>query len=158
VPWEYTENEVSLGTIHSSTEQVKDAVKQWSTLTLHRDFRVVKSSLKIYDVHCVKPDCAFRVYAYKGKWDHYIEVRGVVSDTCTLDRIDARHRNISANFVASHMYPNIVENTSCERYRAALWPDVKSRWCTRHMKENFHSQFEKKALSKLFERLCEQTQ
>jgi hypothetical protein len=22
-----------------------------------------------------------------------------------------------------------------------LWPDVKSRWCTRHMKANFHSQF-----------------
>jgi hypothetical protein len=29
--------------------------------------------------------------------------------TCTLDRIDARHQNISADFVASHMYPHIVK-------------------------------------------------
>ena len=45
-----------------------------------------------------------------------------------------------------------------EWHREALWTDVKSRWCTRHMKANFHSQFRNKALSKLFERLCEQTQ
>jgi hypothetical protein len=33
---------------------------------------------------------------------------------CTLDWIDARHRNISADFVASHMYPTIVKCTSYE--------------------------------------------
>jgi hypothetical protein len=47
---------------------------------------------------------------------------------------------------------------SHERYRDPLWPDVKSRWCTRHMKANLHSQFKNKTLSKLFERLCEQSQ
>jgi hypothetical protein len=41
------------------TAHVKDAVKQWSSLTLHRQFRVVKTSLRIYDVHCKKEDCAF---------------------------------------------------------------------------------------------------
>jgi hypothetical protein len=54
------------------------------------------------------------VYAYKGKWDHYIEVREVVPQTCTLDRIDARHQYISADFVASNMYPTIVKCTSYE--------------------------------------------
>jgi hypothetical protein len=33
----------------------------------------------------------------------------VKGHTFTLDRIDARHRNISADFVASHMYPHIVK-------------------------------------------------
>jgi hypothetical protein len=50
------------------------------------------------------------VYAYMGKWDNYIQVKEVKDHTCTLDRIDARHRNISANFVASHMYPHIVNS------------------------------------------------
>jgi hypothetical protein len=55
------------------------------------------------------------VYAYKGKWDHYLEVKEVMPHTCTLDRIDARHRNIiSADFVASHMYPTIAKCTSYE--------------------------------------------
>jgi hypothetical protein len=42
------------------------------------------------------------------KWDNYIQVKEVKGHTCTLDRIDARHRNILADFVASHMYPDIV--------------------------------------------------
>jgi hypothetical protein len=94
VPWEYTENEVTVYAMYPSTAHVKDAVKQWSTLTLHREFRVVKSSQRIYDVCCKKEDCSFRVYAYMGKWDNYLEVKEVRGHTCTLDRIDARHRNI----------------------------------------------------------------
>jgi hypothetical protein len=45
-----------------------------------------------------------------GKWDNYIQVKEVKGHTCTLDRINARHRNISDDFVASHMYPHIVNN------------------------------------------------
>jgi transposase-like protein len=52
---------------------------------------------------------------------------------------------------------NKHKDGSQERYRVPLWPDVKSKRCTRHMKANFHSQFKNKALSKLFEWLCEQT-
>jgi hypothetical protein len=66
VPWEYTEIEVCVGAMYPSTAHLKDAVKQWSTLTLHREFRVVKSSHRIYDVCCIKDDCSFRVYAYMG--------------------------------------------------------------------------------------------
>jgi hypothetical protein len=43
VPWEYTENEVCICAMFPSTAHLKDAVKQWSTLTLHREFRVVKT-------------------------------------------------------------------------------------------------------------------
>jgi hypothetical protein len=88
VPWEYTENEVCEGAMYPSTAHLKDAVKQWSTLTLHREFRVVKSSPRIHDV-CCKKDYSFRVYAYMGKWDNYLQVKEVKGHTCTLDRIDA---------------------------------------------------------------------
>jgi hypothetical protein len=37
-------------------------------------------------------------------------VKEVKGHTCTFDRIDARHRNISADFVAGHMYPHIVNS------------------------------------------------
>jgi hypothetical protein len=47
---EYRENAVSIGTMYKSAVEVKDAVKRWSTLTLQREFRVVKSSPHIYDV------------------------------------------------------------------------------------------------------------
>jgi hypothetical protein len=59
VPWEYTKNEVCVGAMYPSTAHLKDAVKQWSTLTLQREFRVVKSSPRIYDVCCIKDDCSF---------------------------------------------------------------------------------------------------
>jgi hypothetical protein len=51
-----------------------------------------------------------------------------------------------------------MKEGSTKRYRAPLWPDIKSRWCVRHMIANFHSQFKNKTLAKVFERLCEQNQ
>ena len=59
VSWEYRENEACVGDMYPTTAYLKDAVKRWSTLTLHREFRVLKSSSRIYEVCCVKPDCAF---------------------------------------------------------------------------------------------------
>ena len=49
-----------------------------------------------------------------------------------------------------------IQNGSTERRRSALWPDLKSRWCMRHMGANFHSQFKNKTLMKLFKWLCSQ--
>jgi hypothetical protein len=109
VPWEYTENEVCVGAMFPSNAHLKDAVKQWSTLNLHKEFRVLKSSPRVYDVCCIKDGCSFRVYAYMEKWNNYVQVKEVKGQTCTLDPIDAIHRNISADFVASHMYPHIVK-------------------------------------------------
>jgi hypothetical protein len=59
VAWEYRENAVSVGAMYKSAVEVKDAVKRWSTLTLQREFRVVKSSPHIYDVQCLKPTVLF---------------------------------------------------------------------------------------------------
>ena len=47
-----------------------------------------------------------------------------------------------------------IQNGSTECRRPALWPDLKCRWCMRHMGANFHSQFKNKTLMKLFKRLC----
>jgi hypothetical protein len=71
VSWEYRDNKVSVDAMYKSAIEVKDAVKRWTTLTLQREFRVVKSSPHIYDVQCLKPNCPFRVYASKGKWKNY---------------------------------------------------------------------------------------
>jgi hypothetical protein len=57
VPWEYTENEVCVGAMFPSTAHLKNAVKQWSTLTLHREFRVVKSSPSVASRMVVLFEC-----------------------------------------------------------------------------------------------------
>jgi hypothetical protein len=114
VAWEYRENAVSIGAMYKSAVEVKDAVKRWSTLTLQREFRVVKSSPHIYDVHCLKPNCPFRVYASKGKWRNYWEIKSIVDHTCVLEQLDASHRNLSSGFVASQMFAKIVENPAFE--------------------------------------------
>jgi len=54
VAWEYRENEVCLGALYRSGDDVKEAIKRWSTLSLQRQFRVLKSSPHIYEVCCVK--------------------------------------------------------------------------------------------------------
>jgi hypothetical protein len=56
---EYKENEVSVGAMYPTFEHLKDAVKRWATLTTQREFKVMKSSTRVYNVCCVKPDCAF---------------------------------------------------------------------------------------------------
>jgi hypothetical protein len=218
------------------------------------------------------------VYASKGKWKNYWEIKSVVDHTCVLEQLDASHHNLSSGFVASQMFARIVENPafepksiilaieekfryhilswqraflalgpaitafkhcrpvicingtfltgkykgtiltvvsaddnnqllplaiafaegengdswycflerlkqmavgdvshvcvihnrhkgilqaisdikegSQERYKAAQWPDMHSRWCMRHIGANFHRQFKNKELTKLFKRLC----
>jgi hypothetical protein len=53
VAWEYRENAVSVGAMYKSAVEVKDAVKRWSTLTLQREFRVVKSYPHTHTDMCV---------------------------------------------------------------------------------------------------------
>jgi hypothetical protein len=80
----------------------------------------------MYDVCCIKDDCYFQLYAYMGNWNNYIQVKEVKCHTCTLDRIDARHQNISADFVASHMYPHIVN--SLEYAQRQLSVQLRKSW------------------------------
>ena len=44
------------GAKYPSIEAVKDAVKLWA-ISLRKEFRVVKSSSKEYEVKCVNGDC-----------------------------------------------------------------------------------------------------
>jgi transposase-like protein len=75
----------------------------------------------------------------------------LVQDVQNVCVIHDRHKSILQAI-------NDMKDDSTEQCRAPLWPDVESRWCVRHMKANFHSQFKNKTLAKLFERLCEQNQ
>ena len=70
VSWEYKKNEVCIGW-YANSDNMKEAIKRWSTLSLQRQFKVVKSSSRAYDVRCVRSECSFRVYASKGKWQDF---------------------------------------------------------------------------------------
>jgi hypothetical protein len=108
VTWEYQENELSEAALYANLGELKDAMKRLSTLTLNRECKVLKSSLTVYDVRCVKPDYPFRVHAYKGKWKDYWKISIVVDHTCALDQLDASNRNLTVGFIAGHMYSQIV--------------------------------------------------
>ncbi|XP_066162566.1 uncharacterized protein [Oryza sativa Japonica Group] len=51
-----------------------------------------------------------------------------------------------------------LQNGWEEKGIPAKWPDVRSRWCMRHMGANFYKQFKNKHLMDLFKRLCSQNQ
>ena len=55
------------GATYANIEAVKDAVRLWA-ISLKREFRVVKSGSKEYEVKCVNAGCPWRVHAFKGKW------------------------------------------------------------------------------------------
>ena len=40
----------------------------------------------------------------------------------------------------------------------AIWPDVRNRWCIRHMGANFYERYKNQDLINLFKRLCVQNQ
>jgi hypothetical protein len=71
-------------------------------------------------------------------------VVGDVSDVCV---IHDRYKGILQAI-------NDIKEGSEERNRAAQCLDVHSKWCMRHMRANFHSQFKNKELTQLFKRLC----
>jgi len=114
IPWEYGENAVRLGAMHGDSDQMKAVIKQWSTLCLQRQFKVVKSSPIVYDICCVKYGCPFRVDAYKGKWRDFWEVTRIEQHICVLEQLDANHRNLTSSFVANYMYALVVDNLRYE--------------------------------------------
>jgi hypothetical protein len=125
---EYRENVVYVGAMYKSAVEVKDAVKRWSTLTLQREFRVVKSSPHIYFAQCLKPNCPFRVYASKGKWKNYWEIKSIVDHSCVLEQLDASHRNLLSGFKASQMFAKIVESPAYEPKSIILAIEEKFRY------------------------------
>jgi hypothetical protein len=68
------------------------------------------------------------VYASKGKWKNYWEIKSVVDHTCVLEQLDASHRNLSSGFVASQMFAKIVENPAFEPKSTILAIEEKFRY------------------------------
>jgi hypothetical protein len=68
------------------------------------------------------------VYASKGKWKNYWEIKSVVDHTCILEQPDASHRNLSSDFVASQMFAKIVENPAFEPKSIILVIEEKFRY------------------------------
>ncbi|WVZ95502.1 hypothetical protein U9M48_041257 [Paspalum notatum var. saurae] len=114
VSWEYGENEVYVGAIYHSKIELKEAVQRWAAKSLKKEFRVVKSSPQVYDVKCIRDDCPFRVHAYMGKYDTFWSVSRIEHHTCILEELEVQHRNLTADFVAQHMYSKIVNNPGYE--------------------------------------------
>ena len=75
----------------------------------------------------------------------------IVKDVENVCLIHDRHKGLLQSI-------DDIQNGSTECRRPVLWPDLKSRWCMRHMGANFHSQFKNKTLMKMFKRLCSQNQ
>ena len=111
--WEYRGNEVVQGATYPNIEAVKDAVRLWA-ISLKREFRVVKSGSKEYEVKCVNDGCPWRVHAFKGKWKSNWKCSIVTEHTCLLSEVLPSHRNISCDFVAKQMYGFIMDNLNYE--------------------------------------------
>ncbi|WVZ73043.1 hypothetical protein U9M48_021398 [Paspalum notatum var. saurae] len=92
----------------------KEAVQRWTAKSLKKEFGVVKSSPQVYDVKCIRDDCPFRVHAYMGKYDTFWSVSRIEHHTCILEELEVQHRNLTADFVAQHMYSKIVNNPGYE--------------------------------------------
>ena len=111
--WEYMKNEEIQGARYPTIDAVKEAVKLWS-VSLRKEFRVIKSKSSVYEVVCVKDDCPWRVYAYRGRWKTHWECSIVEQHTCYLDGVEKSHQNITSVFIANEMYGLIVNNLAYE--------------------------------------------
>ena len=123
---EYRANEVVQGAKYKSIDEVKEAVKRWS-MSLRKEFSVVKSGSKEYDVKCVKDDCTWRVHAYKGIWKTHWECSIVTEHTCYAAGVEQTHRNITSSFIARHVYGLIIDKM-----------DYEPRLIIRHIEQTFH--------------------
>ena len=111
--FQYRENEVVQGALYDSSEAVKEAVKNWA-VSLGKEFRVVKSSPRVYDVVCMKEGCPWRVHAFKGIMKSYWKVSIVVDHTCLLDAPLKSHRNMTTEFIASDIYAMVMAKMHME--------------------------------------------
>ena len=124
--WEYGANVVVQGAKYPNIDALKEAVKQWS-ISLRREFRVVKSGSKEYEVKCLKDGCPWRVHAYKGRWKSHWQCSIVTEHNCSLEGVEQSHRNLTSAFVANHMYRYIVEKFNFE-----------PKLIIRHIEQDFH--------------------
>ncbi|WVZ71551.1 LOW QUALITY PROTEIN: hypothetical protein U9M48_020125 [Paspalum notatum var. saurae] len=97
------ENEVVQGAKYASSALLKEAVKLWS-LSLKKEFKVVKSTQSVYDVCCVSEGCPWRLHAYKGTMKTHCK-----KHTCYNREVPKYNRNLTAALVANEMYGRILD-------------------------------------------------
>ncbi|WVZ64946.1 hypothetical protein U9M48_014388 [Paspalum notatum var. saurae] len=143
VPWEYSENEVSVGAIYHSKIELKEAVQRWSAKCLKKEFRVVKSSPQVYDVKCIRDDCPFRVHAYMGKYDTFWTVSRIEHHTCILEELEGYEVKAIINSIEDDFQYKI---TYSKAYRAKQ-KVLEMRWGT--YEASYHN------LPRVLNTLCE---
>jgi hypothetical protein len=111
--WDYRANEVVQRAKYATIDAVKEAVKQWS-ISLRKEFRVVKSGSNDYEVKCVNDQCPWRLHAHKGKWKTHWVCSIVTEHTCLLEGVEKSHHNLTSDLVAKEMYGLIVDNPDYE--------------------------------------------
>src|SRR5206468_157333 len=84
---EEEEKEVVQGSKYPTIDAVKEAVKLWS-VSLRKEFRVVKSKSSVYEVKCLKEDCPWRVHSFRGRWKTHWECSVVTEHTCYLEGVE----------------------------------------------------------------------
>ncbi|WVZ86644.1 hypothetical protein U9M48_033395 [Paspalum notatum var. saurae] len=97
---------------------------------LEERVRVVKSSPQVYDVKCIRDDCPFRVHAYMGKYDTFWSVSRIEHHTCILEELEVQHRNLTADFVAQHMYSKIDMSLITAKLTGRNEKALEMRWGT----------------------------
>ena len=88
-------------------------MRVWA-ISLKREFRVVKSGSKEYEVKYMNNGCPWRVHAFKGKWKSNWKCSIVIEHTCLLSEVQPSHRNISNEFVANQICGLIMDNLNYE--------------------------------------------
>ncbi|WVZ86820.1 hypothetical protein U9M48_033546 [Paspalum notatum var. saurae] len=131
--WEYRENEVVQGAKYASSALLKEAVKLWS-LSLKKEFKVVKSTQSVYDVCCVSEGCPWRLHAYKGIMKTHWKVSIITEHTCYNREVPKYNRNLTAALVANEMYGRILDAPHFEPKRIIGEMELQHRYTISYAK------------------------
>ena len=100
-------------------KHLQHAVKRWPFLE-KKLFHVVISNPTTYDVKCLSPGCPWRVHGYLPKRENNFVASIVVGHSCKLSGTLVNHRNMTAEFVATAMYREIVKKTCISPFQIML--------------------------------------
>ncbi|KAF0902633.1 hypothetical protein E2562_018264 [Oryza meyeriana var. granulata] len=87
---------------------LQDTVKSWS-LKRQRQFRILRSSKKVYTVVCETKGCNFKVHAHVPKYESYWVVSTLEEHNYMVQNMRSSHHNLSAAYVANKYYKEIIE-------------------------------------------------
>jgi len=98
---------------------LQNAVKKWSFLE-KKPFKVVVTNPTTYDVKCLAPGCPWRVHGYMPKAESNFVASIIVGHLSKLSETVVKSRNMTAEFVATVLYGEIVKKTSISPFQIML--------------------------------------